>query len=452
VALHPGGESVIRFEFEQSDQEIYSAHGGLALVGQLINRYSGLQERLREIPLRHGIAHIDLFRTYLGLLCTGKNDFEASEGVRQDRFFRSALGIGQMPSSARLRQRFDAQAEEFTRVADATIVPLLRALKARVSAEPSGHVALHADVFCLDNSKTRKAGVGRTYHGYDGYAPIGAYLGAEGWCVGAELRPGTQHSQKEFGFFLDRVLPRARALADGRPLLLTLDGAHDALENRQRLTCEGIDYLIKWNPRGEDPLGWWERAEREGCFVRLREDKREALFEEIHRWRDGAQVREARRVVRLIERTHDRRGQPLLFPDLELEGWWSNLTAEAFPAAALIRLYQERGTSEQFHSELKSDLDLERLPSGKFETNELVLALGALAYNLLRYIGQDTLIGPDAPPRKAARRRRIRTVLEEIIYKAVRLIRHGRRLRLRFARGDVGFPALARCYAQLVQP
>ena len=60
---------------------------------------------------------------------------------------------------------------------------------------------------------------------------------------------------------------------------------------------------------------------------------------------------------------------------------------------ALIALYQRRGTSEQYHSEFKTDLDLERLPSGKFDTNALVLALAALAYNILRYIGQDTLIG-----------------------------------------------------------
>ena len=46
-------------------------------------------------------------------------------------------------------------------------------------------------MFCLDNGKTRKDGVARTYHGYDGYAPIGAYLGEEGWCVGLELRQRT---------------------------------------------------------------------------------------------------------------------------------------------------------------------------------------------------------------------------------------------------------------------
>lgn len=358
-----------------------------------------------------------------------------------------------MPSSARLRQRFDAQAQEYIWAADDTLMPLLRNLKAPITAEPSGHVALHADVFCLDNGQTRKEGVGRTYHGYDGYAPIGAYLGAEGWCVGAELRPGTQHSQKEFGFFLDRILPRSRTLADGRPLLLTLDGAHDARENRERLQREdGVDYLIKWNPRGEAPEAWQARAQDEGRFVSVRDGKREALFDETRRWRADGRAYTARHVVRLTERTVDRHGQPLLFAELELDGWWTSLAAEVVPTAEVIALYRRRGTSEQFHGEFKTDLDLERLPSGKFQTNELVLALGALAYNLLRYIGQDTLIGPDAPPRKAAKRRRLRTVLEEMIYKAVRLIRHGRKLRLRFAAGDPGYPALARCYAQLVQP
>ncbi len=92
----------------------------------------------------------------------------------------------------------------------------------------------------------------------------------------------------------------------------------------------------------------------------------------------------------------------------------------------------------------------ERLPSGKFETNALVLTLAAMAYNILRYVGQNTLIGPDAPIRKALHRRRIRTVMQEMMYKAVRLVRHGRRRVLRFGRGDPGFAALARCYAHVL--
>src|SRR5208337_3734266 len=60
---------------------------------------------------------------------------------------------------------------------------------------------------------------------------------------------------------------------------------------------------------------------------------------------------------------------------------------------------EQHGTSEQFHSELKSDLDLERLPSGKFATNALMLSLGLVAYNLLRLCGQTALAeNADLPP------------------------------------------------------
>ncbi|MFZ3117665.1 MAG: IS1380 family transposase, partial [Variovorax sp.] len=37
-------------------------------------------------------------------------------------------------------------------------------------------------------------------------------------------------------------------------------------------------------------------------------------------------------------------------------------------------------------------------------------------------------LGPDAPVRHAAKRRRIKTVMQELIYRAGRLIEHGRRV------------------------
>ena len=43
------------------------------------------------------------------------------------------------------------------------------------------------------------------------------------------------------------------------------------------------------------------------------------------------------------------------------------------PYQQIIDLYSDHGTSEQFHSEFKTDMDIERLPSGKFATNQLVL-------------------------------------------------------------------------------
>ena len=117
--------------------------------------------------------------------------------------------------------------------------------------------------------------------------------------------------------------------------------------------------------------------------------------------------------MRVTERTIDAQGQALLVPEVDIEGWWTSLD---LADAAIIRLYEEHATSEQFHSEFKTDLDIERLPSGKFATNDLVLAMAAFVYNILRYIGLTGLIGPDAPVRHAVKRRRIRTVMQELMY------------------------------------
>jgi len=78
-----------------------------------------------------------------------------------------------------------------------------------------------------------------------------------------------------------------------------------------------------------------------------------------------------------------------------------------------------------------------------------VLACAQLAYNLLRWLGQVGLLGPDAPPRRKAKRRRLRTVMQELMYVAARLIRTGRRLKLAFGGGCRAVPVYRRRYAQL---
>lgn len=100
-------------------------------------------------------------------------------------------------------------------------------------------------------------------------------------------------------------------------------------------------------------------------------------------------------------------------------------------------MYADHGTSEQFHSEFKTELDIERLPSGKFATNALVLGVSMLAYNLLRWIGQNGLLGPRAPKRHNAKRRCIKTVVQELMYVAARVVQTARYVKITF--GDDHF-------------
>ena len=92
-----------------------------------------------------------------------------------------------------------------------------------------------------------------------------------------------------------------------------------------------------------------------------------------------------RRVMKVVERTIDKHGAHLLLPEYEIEGWWTSLWDWS---GDIINLYKDHGTSEQFHSEFKTDMNVERLPSGKFATNALVLSCSVLVYNILRRLSK----------------------------------------------------------------
>lgn len=437
-----------------------TAHAGLSLVGQYLKRHAQIDQvidpRFPVVSGKGGIATSSLLKAYVGLLCTGKSDFDAIESLRQDAFFRDAMGLVAVPSSPTLRQRMDALGEAgdvALTALDEVNERLLRRAKPTLSPLPCGHLALDFDVFTLDNSGTAKEGVGRTYMGFDGYAPIAGYLAEEGYCLGLELRPGTQHSASETPDFLNRLLPRARAISK-QPLLVRADSGFDsgaifaALADAR--AAGPLDWLVKWNPRGFDKEALHQRFDADAATVwaQPRAGKRETfLVETVTRTHQATAVT-MRRVVHLVERTIDRHGQILLMPEIALEGW---LTSLDLPAAEIIKLYQGHGTHEQFHSEFKTDLDLERLPSGKFATNDLVLSLAVLAFNILRAIGQATLISPDSPVRHPAKRRRIRTVMQEIIGIAARVIQHARRLTLGLGEHCAAFVVFERHHQALLR-
>lgn len=158
----------------------------------------------------------------------------------------------------------------------------------------------------------------------------------------------------------------------------------------------------------------------------------------------GSLFRNGLRVVfKVIEKTIRADGQILLFPEIEVKTWWTSLD---LPASVIVELYEAHGTSEQFHGEIKTELNLERLPSGKFATNNLVLHLGLLACNILRVIGQESLRIANVPLKKKVSRRRIRTVIQNLIYLASRVVYHSRRYKLGSSRHCPWFATFKRVY------
>ena len=347
-----------KIHIEFSDERLITP-SGLVFVGQILGK-SSFVKKINRAPiskdyLQKQIKNGDVLLTYIGMLCQGKPQYEAVREMMDDPdYYKYALGISYaIPSAETLRQRFDMIGDSLRKDIQQANVDMLREMHIEPTALDNGFVPVDIDVTPFDNSKSNKEGVSRTYKGFDGYAPIMAYIGTEGYLVNLELRIGKQHCQKEIPDFLRETIELCRQLTE-KPLLIRLDS--------------GNDY-----------------------------------------------------------------GQYFIVPDIELGTYWTNTS---LPDETVIDLYHAHGESEQYHSEIKTDMDVGRLPSGKFESNKLVLELTMIAYNILRIIGQESLKKKDAPGRKKIHRRRIRTVISNLMQFAGHLTEHAGRLVLSIGRSN----------------
>ena len=143
-----------------------------------------------------------------------------------------------------------------------------------------------------------------------------------------------------------------------------LDSGNDASENigifmEESYKYNNVSFIIKRNPRQESKEEWLESV-RECCQnIQHPRDRKtvyigQAFRDVTYSLSDNEEKTVGiRTIYEITERTIDRYGQ--------------------------------------YHSEIKTDMDVERLPSGKFESNKLVLELTMIAYNILRIIGQELL-------------------------------------------------------------
>ncbi len=419
--------------------------GGLAVVGAIPGK-SDFVKNCNNMKVdcnhpQHQIKNGDVMLTYIGMQCMGKPSFDAVHEMDDDPdFYKTALGICYaIPSAETLRQRFDLIGSSIRRQILDENIKMLKSNGVVPSKLPCGYVPVDMDVSPFDNSKTCKEGVSRTCKGCDGYAPMFACIGSEGYLADLELREGKQHCQKGTPQFLEETIGLCRQLTD-EPLLFRLDSGNDSTGNIGILLERGCHFIIKRNLRKESKEDWLRMAKdnspdithpRDGKDVYIGSDWKEITYQAQDDTTKHATIRMG---YEIIERTIDKKGQFLLIPDIEANVWWTNT---GFTDRELIEHYHAHGESEQFHSELKTDMDPERLPSGKFETNELVLELAILSYNILRMTGQESLGKRNPHLKHAVKRRRHRTVINNLINMACHVTEHARKLIIGLGKSNV---------------
>jgi hypothetical protein len=394
--------------------------GGLILAGEVFKRI-GL-----NMASTDEVKHPEVLRAMLGLLVQGRTSYEEIEIYRHSNLYRTALGLNFVPAKETLRLYLKeiSKSETIKPILDTINLNMLEKCSLTpVASSKCSYIPVDIDVSPMDNSRTHKENVSWTYKGHDGFAPIFAYIGAEGYMLDSELRPGKQHCQKNTPEFLQKVIGNVDGLQSETPFLFRLDGGNDSFDTIKVLNNSGHFFLIKRNLRKDSKDGWLDTAMSLVSPVIPRKGKHvyTGIVTKTHPKCDEMDLDI---VFKVTKRTIDAHGNGLLFPEIEVETYWTNLYEDA---KDVINLYHDHGTSEQFHSELKTDMDVERLPSRNFEVNKLVLQLAMIAFNTLRFIGQTALQNRSLLPTETkVKRKRLRKVISDLIYIACKYVHRSR--------------------------
>ena len=415
--------------------------GGLVFVGKILERIGFGAGQV--VP-----KHPNVLKSVIGLFAQGRTRFEEMDLVRNDFLFKDSFNLKYVPAKETVRLYLEQMIpEQFlidSEIEQSTIQLLKSSRLTTISIKDRKYLPVDIDTSPMDNSKSHKEGVSRTYKQFDGYHPIFCYIGREGYMMNAELREGKQHCQKGTPEFLEHTMKLISGLEIKDPLLFRFDGGNDSRDILAPLEKSGHFYIVKRNLRKEMPEYWLSVAQGEGTVIHRDESK--TVYTGIHTGRKPANDEsfpDIDIIFQVTERQRAKDGTLLLFPELEVETFWTNLYESP---ETVIDLYHDHGTSEQFHSELKSDMNVERLPSGKFAVNAILLKLAMLSFNILRFIGQTALSFSESLPYETkSKRKRLRKVIDDLIRIAVKIVQHARQTIIRIWEGD---PWLA-CFRQV---
>jgi hypothetical protein len=403
---------------------------GVALWGPLLDRLNVVAEAdrrgLREIG-PGGYTGGQCYRALSEVLLAG-GDFLSDRTLLADPATAVLRGINALPSVPTL-WRFLAGAD-LGRVAKAAAVnrAMLRRAWAAGAAPEGDRLTIDPDATRVATYGPGKEGSAFSRTGQTALSPLVGVLGETGDVLALRARGGAANDGRAMGSFIEECIgaipPGCR---DTYRLWLRVDSAgyqQDVIEAAER---HGADYSV--TVKQYKPVA--------AAIHALAVDAGTAWVPALgHETDKGSQITETTtmllgRSVRLIVRRQPKRcGDQLAFDDLD--GWRlhaiiTNVGAERLSAAEVEAHHRLRGgIPEDTIRALKNDFGMIHAPVRSFFGNWLYWQATALAHNVGLWLR--TLALPRSVRR--ARGKRLRLAFLNV---AARLVRHGRRLHLRFA-------------------
>ena len=390
-----------------ADSDFLYKYAGLPVVADILRdlNFGNLLPRQTRQAGKRGVAFTmaDCLLIMCLLLAIADPHYTS---VRKLYSMAAELGFPRgLPSDTTLRNALETAARDPDLCQK--LVELNRDLLVAYGVKPKlvcGFAVLDIDTSPFNNTGAlKREKCNRTYKkGVDGYTPILAYT-ANGFLLSMQFREGKAGCQCEGtpDYFCEQIDILQQLVFGRAPVLVRADCGHDSFDTMMEIVRKCSYFIISRNIHADDAQAIFENYLREhpdAVVEHVRAGEERIIFSDFRKhaslFTDGKDNGlELRCVTVVTRRTATKNGDYLAVPTYEARQYWSNIghPDRKFTDKEIVELYHAHGTMEQFHSELKTGLNIERFPSQSYAVNALIANLAVLVYNILRLIGQECL-------------------------------------------------------------
>lgn len=420
-----------KIQIDFTDEAITPLAGSLfvARTAHALGLPGLLRSAVRLKKRDRGADDAEMLLSMIYSMAGGDGAISDVDRIRADEPRRMALGLSTAPASRRLNDyllRFGAaEVEALEGVCRAVAGKVAPAVAAHMS-QTLGYVPLFIDGTAIEVDGMYYEKAGKGYDGSVQYWLHQAYAGP--LMASGRLMPGG--SGVAGGW--ETLVAESKALLGGHKVWARCDNAYYRREFVEKVEGNGWDFSI---------------SVTSGTYKRPLLEDAESLPDDA--WKTISSTEEAafvyhkpsgwsREYPYVVIRSYYDGRQRLLRPGLT----FILTSRDTLPLEEIIRRHRGKCGQENAQKGPLIDLDLHHPPCHRFDSNRAFYLLGQLAQNLLIAIQYGLL--PEE-----ARSHGIRTVIRELVRVAGRLVRHGRKWMMKFAKTSLRLDWIARAAGRL---
>lgn len=409
-----------RMEIEFTDEVLTPLGGSVFLAGvaRRLELPRMLSQRMNLKRRQRGASDSEMLLSAIYSLAAGDGALRDVDRLGCDQARIEALDLGQVPGSRRLGEyftRFDEESvDELQAIARAVATRVAPAVVSHL-VQTRGYVPLFLDGTAIEVDGTYMEGVRPGYNHEPQLWLHNAFVGNL-WASQRLLPGGVDVTE---GWQEQLMWDVAPLLAEGTPVWARMDNAYYRAEVVRYCRRRGWDYSISVTSdtykkplrRKLDELG--------GSGWQWISDDHSEEATVVHHRPDGWECEESYVVVRSYFDGDQRRLTPRHVFIL--------VSRTDLPLRELVRRHREKQGQENAQKGPLIDLDLHHPPCQKLDANRAFYSCGQLAQILLIATQYELLP-------HSARRHGLRTLIRDLVRTAARLVHHGRKLVLKFAK------------------